>query len=334
MHRNSLKGFCPWLSKPRGSARRKSAAGRPFIVTVDMRRAHDNTSALPSFYVYEHPALDHSWMRARCGSRLNALLMSAHGRLAAEVGLHLNLRDHPRRTRDPESAQLFYIPIYEYVSFKLDSLCEFSSGGELVLGQRMRLSNHKERMEVAFATLLASPHWRRSGGNDHIFASTAYNHPSHMSDRMLPLSKALRCSITGRYRQFEFGDKRTKHSSGGICSITLPYVSPQHATLAESARKHAAAQEAAESARKYARAAAAPQQAAHYGVSSRPIFLYFAGSLDVCCYGRDVRCMVGDLMVDAANDSSVLIRPQVPRAEHKDHRGDLGGRCYTFHDLP
>ena len=72
----------------------------------------DDDGLLPSFFIYEHPALDHSWMETRCGARLEALLLSAHGRLAAEVGLYRALRDHPRRTRDPERANLFYVAVF------------------------------------------------------------------------------------------------------------------------------------------------------------------------------------------------------------------------------
>jgi hypothetical protein len=51
---------------------------------------------------------------------------------------------------------------------------------------------------------------------------------------------------------------------------------------------------------------------ASHGHLSRPVLVYFAGALDVCCYGKEVRCAIGRLNVAARGASDVLIRPQLP----------------------
>ena len=69
--------------------------------------------------------------------------------------------------------------------------------------------------------LQASPHWLRSGGRNHFFVSTGFNHPATLFARMSPLSKLLRCSAVGRYKQFLFGYKRSAKSAVGICAIEM-----------------------------------------------------------------------------------------------------------------
>ena len=262
--------------------------------------SHADQQELPSFFLYEHPALDHSWMERECSARLDALLLSAHGRLAAEVGLHRSLRAHPKRTRKPENADLFYVPVFEYVSFKLAGQCQFSGeawGAPSQHGNATRLNSHKTRMEAATSVLLASPYWRRRGGSDHFFASTAYNHPSPMAYRMAPLNKALRCAIAGRYREFLFADKHSAKSAVGLCTVTLPYVSPLQSALATQAAGHAVGEDGVGS-------------VGRLGLGRRARFLYFAGALDVCCYGRDVRCKVG---VEPSVEPSALCNHDVLR---------------------
>ena len=72
------------------------------------------------FYIHAGPALDHSWLT--CAEGHDALMQSAHYRFMAEQGLHNALARHPRRTREPRHALLFFIAIYEYTSLKLDAI--------------------------------------------------------------------------------------------------------------------------------------------------------------------------------------------------------------------
>ena len=314
------------------------------------------------FYVYSGEALDHSFL-TRCDG-FDALMSGAHARLAAEVGMHAVLRTHERRTHDPRAAGLFYVPVYEYVSFKLARLCGANT-------------SHAQRMRAASDALLASPYWRASGGRDHFVLSTAFSHPAPIATRTLPLSKALRCAMAGRYKRFALGYKRTAKSAWGICAVEAPYVAPKQAAFAASARRLALTVTLDRSVNnrslahalnphKAAGAYSARADAAHYhhptslvraaswrvdpradddgfiddmpeaGVlrsraideartlaPARPIFLHFAGGLDVCCYGQATRCAVGRLMVSALADApDVLIRPQMPV------RPALAGPCF------
>ena len=251
----------------------------------------DTNTAARRFYIYEGRDLDFGYLASCAG--YDTLLWSAHARLAAEVGLYHVLKSHPRRTRDPKVAMLFYVPVFEYMSFKLANLC----GGN---------SSHGERMRAASAALHASPHWQASGGRDHFVLSTAFNHPTSIVTRTLPLSKALRCSMAGRYKSFSLAYPRSAKSSWGVCAIEAPYVSPVQASLAEGARRMALASPIARS-----------------STHARPILLHFAGGLDVCCYGHAARCAVGQLLVAALDPQTadVLLRPQMPTSR------SLAGPC-------
>jgi hypothetical protein len=57
-------------------------------------------------------------------------------------------------------------------------------------------------MMAAHEALLASAHFRRRGGRDHLFVSSGFRHPTDLFTRMAPLSRALRCSMAGRYKSF------------------------------------------------------------------------------------------------------------------------------------
>ena len=160
-------------------------------------------------------------------------------------------------------------------------------------------------MSAAAAALLRSSHWRRHGGRDHFFSTSSFNHPAPLSTRMMPLSKVLRCSIAGRYKGFRFGYKRSARSSVGICAIEMPYVGPRQAAMAARAR----------------RALARPGTENGDMPHNRSTLLYFAGSLDVCCYGQAARCAVGRLKLAAQSDPTVLIRPQMPL------KPELAGPC-------
>ena len=274
---------------------------------------------LPRFYVYSHPSLDHAWLSSCAG--FEALASSAHARFQVEVGLSDVLRRHPLRTRDAAQATLFYVPIFEYTSLRLGNI---DTSKCAALGARKHagaaaLSTHGERMVAASRALVSSAHWLRSAGRDHFFATTSFNHPAPLSTRMLPLSKVLRCAIAGRYKGFLFGYKRSAKSSVGICAIEMPYTGPRQAALAQSA-----ARAVLSSIHRNGSGASASGigsgnggDTANFNVhAGRPTLLYFAGALDVCCYGRDARCAVGKLKVAALHDEAVVIRPQLPVDGH------------------
>ena len=141
------------------------------------------SAALPAFYMYEHPALDHSWLR-RC-DRFEPLRLSVNDSNTAEVGVaqvrseerrvqaqtagltalwsavrSQVLRRHPSRTLDPSAASLFFVPVYEYSSYSIGD-CDGTT--------------HRTRMEAAEAALRSSAPYGRNGGADHFFATSAWS---------------------------------------------------------------------------------------------------------------------------------------------------------------
>ena len=98
-------------------------------------------AGIPQFFMYNHPALDHSWMRHCPG--FNVLRHSVNDTNTAEVGVHKVLHRHALRTHDPAAAGLFFVPVFEYSSYYLGD-CNGTT--------------HRGRMEAAENALRSSPH--------------------------------------------------------------------------------------------------------------------------------------------------------------------------------
>ena len=144
------------------------------------------------FYMYVGRALDHGWLRSCPG--FDALLSTAFAERLAEVHLRDQLAVHPQRTRRPEEASLFYIPLWDVVSATLGD-CNGTT--------------HAQRMRRSSQALRASPWFRPKGssaaGWDHSLASTGCtdNHLVHMGERLgRPLASTLRAAIVGRDRAY------------------------------------------------------------------------------------------------------------------------------------
>ena len=200
-------------------------------------------------------------------------------------------------------------PVCADTSFKLGRVDLAACTGLKNRSAHGGLATHADRMQAAARVLASSPHWLRAGGRDHFFASSSFNHPAPLSVRMNPLSKVLRCAAAGRYKAFLFGYKRSAKSAVGLCSIELPYAGPRQATFAAEALRRLHATDNRSSTRSGAAAATDARGARDGG---RPTLLYFAGALDVCCYGQQTRCAVGKLAVAAWDAVDVLIKPQLP----------------------
>ena len=121
------------------------------------------------------------------------------------------------------------------------------------------------------------------------------------------------------YKAFLFGYKRSAKSSVGLCSIELPYVSPRQGTLAAAAARAASKTLADQLASPPANVGIAGSRNSTsvdaingHASSPRQTLLYFAGAIDVCCYGQQVRCAVGRLKVASRIDPDVSIKPQMP----------------------
>uniref|UniRef100_A0A7S0LD72 Exostosin GT47 domain-containing protein n=1 Tax=Coccolithus braarudii TaxID=221442 RepID=A0A7S0LD72_9EUKA len=140
--------------------------------------------------------------------------MSTQSEKLAEVGLRHQLAIHPLRVLNPIKANIFYVPVYEFVSITLGSMptCSRQVPPQL-------LSSHSSRMVHAAAALRNSSHWQRCFGCDHIFASSFTDSPkSRIQSRMQPLSEVLKCATAGRY----------KARSGGGCQTEVPYGTNYH----------------------------------------------------------------------------------------------------------
>ena len=247
-----------------------------------------------TFYMYTDPSLDHGWMRNCKG--FDALLRGVRFQNLAEVSLRSVMHAHPRRVDDPAKADLFYLPLYPYVSGALKN-CSLPPGAPSAPPFKL-LSSHEARMAVAKATLEVSPYFRRRLGRDHLWATTTWSTLStSFAKRMRPLGFALYCTIVGRYKPFcrELCErKHTRLSSLGACVIHIPYVANPMATRAYRPGRQ------------------------------RTVLLSFAGSFDVCCSGAQIRCKLGDLMEATVSSLDVQIRPSLPAMSSNRSAAQMG----------
>ena len=215
------------------------------------------------FYYYADGALDHSWLRGCLG--FEAIQQSTRNERMAEVPLSDLLRVHPQRTTDPSLARLFFVPVWEFSS--------------LVLGG-CNGTSHSTRMQRAAEALSRSEHYVRSGGRDHIWATSfsqmgsqeadvytqlhgPFNYSAGLAVRTQPLSRLLGTSVVGRYKR-----RLRKVNRVSQCVVEVPYRSHFAAIAAASTR----------------------------GVDTvRRHLLHFAGTLDVNGVGTAVRCSMAKL---------------------------------------
>ena len=243
------------------------------------------------FFIYEQPELNHAWLGSAC-PKFHHLRAASKAENTAEVGMHNVLKAHPSRTFDASEAALFFVPVYECDSQPLQpsvrpcpclvnvlvATVAPSPPRPCALALRPDSSNfvknctdaaptglreHGARMQAAHDALLASTHWQAHGGRDHVWASTAFSaHSYSLEKRMQPLSKLLGCSAVGRYKAGPF----VHASRVGECVVDVPYQASLHVMrVAEAASSSSSAEWA------------------------KSTFLFFAGSLDVCCTGKAIR---------------------------------------------
>lgn len=187
----------------------------------------------PLFYMYEGRELDFGWMR-HCPA-FDSMRSSPFNERLAEVEMRELLSRSRWRTRDPAKALLFYVPIWEVVSFKLGS-CNGTT--------------HAGRINAAFLALMNAPTFRprhgRKAGHDHFFATTGCIEDNQkLASRLGPsFTQELAHTIVGRDRAYS---PLYVASGIGRCTIEIPYVSNPHATriamlrqaYSRSAREHA-----------------------------------------------------------------------------------------------
>ena len=250
--------------------------------------------------MHTDPALDHGWLRHCPGFAL--LARSAYNERLAEVYVRDALAVHPWRTDDPAQATIFYVPLWEVVSFNVAD-CNGTT--------------HQERMSRAAVVLRQSKHFaRRSGlvhadprvtrhpGFNHLVVSSGCIEKGNRLEARLTrkLAGLLRASIVGRDRAYS-----SFYAASGVgrCTIEVPYVSNPFARIASSQRHRANATAPATAAGTYLDAAASATTASARGAGGRRKWLVsFMGSLDVCCPpGKEIRNAMRQLLALPHNES-------------------------------
>ena len=163
------------------------------------------------FFMYEGPELDHGYLRLCPGFEL--MQQSAYNERLGEAYLRDALAIHPWRTHSPSEATLFFVPIWEVVSFNLD---------------RCNGTTHRQRMARAAAALRSSPSYRKPRranqphGYDHLIASTGcIERGERIAERLTnALSKLLTASIVGRDRACAIDRWRTRTPL--LCTCACP----------------------------------------------------------------------------------------------------------------
>lgn len=136
-----------------------------------------NKAAQVTVYVYKDPALDQTdligcyreafgvspWLDERRDSAQDM----------AEIWLHRAMLEHPWRVHDPDLADIFFIPLYPVVSFKLLKLKRYKCG----LSHDKRLKNAMDYLETK------SIYFKKFGGADHVIACSWFQCHRSLSPR-------------------------------------------------------------------------------------------------------------------------------------------------------
>ncbi|KAJ1638105.1 hypothetical protein T492DRAFT_833947 [Pavlovales sp. CCMP2436] len=170
------------------------------------------------YFMMQEPALDFSHLLVCRGAA--ELIETAHGEGLQEVHVYRRLLTHPQRVLDASEANAFFLPVMEYLSWKM---------------QQCHNQSHEQRMTLANLALRRSKIFRRFGGNDFFWVSskshafgpdlvgTPYANVTtesiSMRLRMKPLSKSLRKTIVGRMKPFGRVHPKSVASSVGKCTF-------------------------------------------------------------------------------------------------------------------
>ena len=253
----------------------------------------------PTVYIYTEPELDHSWLHG-CKAFRELLSSSEVGNLA-EVGIRHALASSVLRVRNPADASLFFVPIFEYASQKVNDTCRGADGNA---------SSHRQRVALAAAKLSASPWWQRYRGADHAFATSAYSYggrgagTANLRQRLGGLLPLLRRGASGRYKP---GPTAT---SVGRCVVGVPWHSVK---LAAAGLQVPAGVSGSGAPLPWPRGADGvggdgANGEVGGGGGPRRLLLHFAGSLDVVGMHANVRCAVGPLAAAAVGVADVAVR--------------------------
>ena len=166
--------------------RRKAAAEPPRDVSLAAMRAWDLSGAGPcpsdlKVYVYEYPGVESmAWyqhakkMRQRCREDDRCANHYAGEHLLAQFSLELILHDFFTkacvRTRDPEAADLFFVPHYGDVLYRETGRGDKPSAYEAALLDILERQDTKAWERTFNVT---GEYWTRRGGGDHVLVQPA-----------------------------------------------------------------------------------------------------------------------------------------------------------------
>lgn len=175
-----------------------------------------------SVYVYDDPVFDHTALIQCYRDHHSGVPPWQDERTdmaqdMGEIWLHQSLLSHPWRVLDPEKADVFFVPLYPVLGFKLLNKSKYCGG-----------VNHPQRVTRAIMHLVRkSPYFNRFGGADHVVVCAWYNCgrlAMNAEQRML-----LRRAVVG------INEKIETWSMWG-CSgrmVTVPYTSSSVLTTPE-----------------------------------------------------------------------------------------------------
>lgn len=139
------------------------------IEIQDKTQNGDNQFHKVKVYVYDDPVFDNTDL-IECYRQVTGVVPWLHERFdmvqnLGDIWLHRSLISHPWRVNDPEDADVFFVPIYPFLSFHL-------------MEWKYRECNvsHWERMASAIMYLnRKSTYFKRYGGADHAIICTWWN---------------------------------------------------------------------------------------------------------------------------------------------------------------
>lgn len=170
-------------------------------------------------YVYDQPIFNNTDL-VDCYVKTTGVVPWLHedwdvAENVGEIWLHRALLEHPWRVLDPNEADLFFVPIYPFLSYHVL---------ERMVRNRCPRKSHWRRMDAALSYLTRrSPYFKRFGGADHIVVCTWWKCVKAFSRRH---RMVLRRSFLGIY---EFVDYWFDWGCLGR-EVTAPYVASSRIT--------------------------------------------------------------------------------------------------------
>jgi Exostosin family len=162
------------------------------------------------FYVYEGAAFD--WLK-NCSANSEALQQHRHYKHGDDVLFVERALAHPWRVHNASEAVLFVVPVLLTFAARHAGACGKSAG---------------EMQGITAAALRESPHFKASGGADHIIVASSFQ--QHWPKSYAPsFKRVLKQMIFGSFEVFPTHKGGAKFSESWAdrlwrCSVVTPYV--------------------------------------------------------------------------------------------------------------